>query len=887
MEYIRWFNEINASDVNLVGGKGANLGEMIGSGLPVPPGFCLTAHSYRDFIEATGLNQTFSEILGDIDMDDPADVEARTARIRALITGQTIPLIITQQILSSYRLRGQELGSSAPVSVAVRSSAAAEFLPDASFAGQQDTYLNIRGEEALLEHVKRCWASLWTARATTYRVRQGFDHYKVYLAVVVQAMIESEISGIMFTADPVSGDRDVMVINASWGLGEAIVSGLVSPDTLSVRKTDGEILSKHIAVKQRTIEYAPDGGILELETLPERCQAAALSDEQALELTTLGCKIEEHYGAPQDIEWAFARERLYILQARPITTLALAEGAAIPAVEYNRTMFVEIFPDPLTPCFYSVIQPLFHSMLDFTFKAWGFNPPQDMQAVGIYYNQPYFNRNYIETSFAPLSSATRDPLVAQIVNPFGDHKSGSQVELSLPYLRMAVSTMRFLMDFPKILPGLLSSYHVDVDQANLLSVEARSDRELVDTMLRLIYGPTKKLMDYDFLLIAVIKRVYHLLGKMLEPYFGVEADELRGKLISGVTGNATMETNIHLWNLAQTAKASPEVSARLRHYDGEQLLAGLEETTEGRAFLDELDHFLAEFGHREVRLDILFPTWCEDPAPVLNFVRSYLDVGEEQSPCLQQERLIRQRQLLTEKVRSRLAQDPRGRYLVWPLFRWLLEHIEFHTRERDTMHFEMTRLFPSFRRMLFELGRRWSQNGLIAEPGDIFFLRLDEMEVIAETPAPMQETIRIRQEEYELNKGRPWPDIIKGDQEVYAEGVSVTADSLGQLKGVSGSPGCVTGQARVIQGPEEFHRLQKGDILVAPITNPVWTPLFAIASGVVTEVGGILSHGAIVAREYGIPAVMSLAGATRCVPDGQIITVDGNKGVVYLVEAGA
>lgn len=884
MNYIRWFEEISSADIDKVGGKGANLGVMAGAGFPVPPGFCLTAQAYREFIDETHLGESIQQILAKIDLGNPDQVETLTGRIRNLITIQQVPDDMAGEILEGYSQLGMKLGLATPAfaAVAVRSSATAEDLPTASFAGQQDTYLNVRGEQALLEHIKRCWASLWTARAVTYRAKQGFDHQKVYLAVVVQSMIPSEVSGIMFTANPVDGNRDVAVINASWGLGEAIVSGLVTPDTLSLNKLSGEILVRQIAFKECAIQYSDDGGIVTVQTPSEYQDIPALNDQQACELVALGCKIEGHYGAPQDIEWAYYQGQWYLLQARPITTMTKPEEKASPADEFNRTMFVEIFPDPLSPSFCSVIQSLFHSMLDFTFSTWGFKPSQEVQAVGIFYNQPYFNRNYIEAAVTPLSPRVREPLVTQIVNPFGDYHGRTHVELSLPYFRMALRTLRFMVDFPKLLPGLLARYQADVESITALPEREMSDAELVAAMKHVLFGSTRQLLDYDFLLIAVTKRVFQLLGDLLEPYFGEEAGALRSKLVSGMTGNATMKTNIYLWDLAQMAKASPSVRDALRERNDEILVQQLEESTDGRAFLDELYKFLKTFGHREVRLDILYPTWCEDPSPVFNFMRGYLDVREDQDPHAQQARLAQQRQELKEQVKARLARDSRGRHLIWPVFHWLLEHIEFHTRERDTMHFEMTRIFPPFRRILRELGSRWSACGVIQEPDDIFFLTFDEWEAMANKAEPMSEIVSKRREEFEINKRRPWPNVISGRQEIYTQGAEPTKDGSGRLGGVAGSPGVVTGRARVIRGPEEFHLLQEGEILVAPLTNPVWTPLFAIASGLVTEVGGILSHGAIVAREYGIPAVMSIANATQHVLDGQTIMVDGNQGCVYL-----
>ena len=332
MTYVRWFDEVGVADVGLVGGKAANLGEMAVAGLPVPPGFCLAAGAYRDFIEATALDEPIRSTLAETRQDDPADVEAKTARIRDLIAQQEVPAPMVEQILEAYHRLAMELGKAdvSEVPVAVRSSATAEDLPTASFAGQQDTYLNVCGTDELLECVRNCWASLWTARAVTYRARQGFDHHKVYLAVVVQAMIDSEISGIMFTANPWSGNLDEVVINASWGLGEAIVSGPVTPDTFTVRKSDGHILSR----QKRIIQYAREGGTVERETPTERREVPALSDEQIAEVAALGQQIESHYRTPQEIEWAYAQGRLYVLHwSWLLTNLAppVAEEAAAVA----------------------------------------------------------------------------------------------------------------------------------------------------------------------------------------------------------------------------------------------------------------------------------------------------------------------------------------------------------------------------------------------------------------------------------------------------------------------------------------------------------------------------------------------------------------------------
>lgn len=917
----REFDSITANDVPLVGGKGANLGEMTRAGLPVPPGFVLTADAYRAFLAAADGSAAIMRRLAEMRMDDTEDVEQKSAALREELMTQPMPERVARAALAAYRTLGARLGQDAP-RVAVRSSATAEDLPDASFAGQQDTYLNVRGETALLEHIKRCWASLWTARAIGYRHKQGYAQDKVALAVVTQAMLESEVAGILFTANPVNQRRDQAVLNASWGLGEAVVSGLVTPDTWLVRKTDGAILESEIAPKEVAVEYAPQGGTRAVSVPLDRVHRPSLNEAQVRALTAIGVQVEAHYARPLDIEWGWARGQFYLLQARPITTLAEDAGRRTTkdegrwtdkgrtneggvSGEYNRTMFLEIFPDPLSPAFLSVIAPLFGSMLDFTFQTLGFTPPDDIPPVGVFYNQPYFHREYIEGALAPLTPQVRAAMVAQIVNPFGRQARKLPTEASPVFARMVTRLLRFMQSFPKQLPGLLAEYRAEIAKLDALPLREMSERAILLEVRETLFEHANRLLNYDFLMIALIGITYQLLGTLLERYYGQETETVRARLISGVTGNVTMETNKKLWDLAQEARSSAAVRAALAFALAQNggtgaganamgneragnVRAELEEilaaTGDGRIFRAELDAFLERYGHRELRMDILYPTWGEDPSPVLQFLRGYLEVDPQSSPQSQQARLVREREQLARDVAQHLQRDPWGRLALKPLFQWVLENTQQHTRERDTMHFELTRLFPPLRRALLELGTRWRAEEVLEQEDDIFFLTLEEMEQLAQERRPMQAVIQARRAEFQENTRQPAPPFVREGVAAYegSRGGQETASETGTLRGIAGSPGVVSGLVRVVRGPHEFDKLQRGEILVAPLTNPVWTPLFAIAGGLVTQVGGILSHGAIVAREYGIPAVMAAPNATSLLRDGQRVTVDGDRGIVRI-----
>ena len=882
--YTLWFQDIDVSAVPVVGGKGANLGEMVRAGMPVPPGFCVTARAYYDYLQITGLDDAIREVIergGQIHHDD---IDPHAAEVRALIMEEEIPSSITESIILNYRdlSRILQLEGMADAPVAVRSSATAEDLPEASFAGQQDTYLNIMGDRNVVQHVKACWASLWTARAMAYRQRQGYDHLMVRAAVVIQSMLDPDTSGVLFTANPVSGSAEEVVLNASWGLGEAIVSGLVTPDTYVIRKDDFAFLSQEKGSKEITILNDGEGGIKEFSTPESQREIFALKDKQVIELTSLGTAIESHYGHPHDIEWAYEGDRCYVLQARPITTLDEVEDRG-GEPEYNRSMFVELFPEPLSTLFLSVMQHLIGEMLDFVLKLWGFRPPQDIEPVGVFYNQPYFNRIYIETALTPLPVSVRERVLGQLMNPFGHQERSVEGGSSLAYYGMMVRMLRIMYRFPERLASIISEYQGEIGELQSLPIDSASDEELVTRIREKVFGASSTLLGYDFLLIAITGLSYQVLGSFLERFAGEDTEMLRARLISGVDGNMTMETNLRLWDLAEAAKREPEVVQALNRSSTPSRSTDFTELPGDSQFAIELHKFLQDYGHREIRMDIMHPTWVEDPTPVLGFIRGYLEAGSSQDPHLRQDDLRRDRIEATKEVSDQLSQTWIGRWFIKPIFFWVLRYAQALTRERDTMHFEMTRVFPLFRSYLHEIGRRWVDDGSIDHKEDVFFMTFDELEENAFKLIDRRKLVRTHKEEYEIAKSHPWPDAIIGDREIFLREGPGSAGEEGELSGIASSPGMVSGVARLIRGPDDFNNLQDGDILVAPFTTPVWTPLFGIAGGVVTETGGILSHGAIVAREYGIPAVMSVSNVMNLLEDGSPIIVDGDRGFVRII----
>jgi pyruvate,water dikinase len=868
---IRWLDEPDGIDLAELGGKGANLARFSQAGFPVPPGFCVAARAYRDFVAAGGLQERIGLRLAEL--PDLAAVEVAAAEIQAAIERHPIPPAVAEAIGQAYsRLDG------GAARVAVRSSATAEDLPEASFAGQQETFLNVRGYEALLHHVRRCWASLWTARAIAYRREHGVADHGLALAVVVQAMVEAEVAGVMFTANPINGRRDEVVINASYGLGEAVVSGLVTPDTFVVRPRQGLIRERTIGHKSVEILYSPIGLVEEHAVGEERAGAASLTDAQVLDLAALGLGVAAHAGRPQDCEWALRDGRAFLLQARPITTLG-EPPAYDPRDHWTRAMFVEILPDAPSPAFCSVLVPILGHMLAFTFRSLGQQPPADIPAVAVFCHQPYLNLRYIRAALAGLPDEARERLTERIANPFTAHDQ-SGADRSLAELRLGWHVLRVVRRLPRALPKIVERYYSRLRPYEALDLARQSDAELCDAVDAIVTEIVPPLIDWDYLLIAALGLVGRLMDRTVDRSGVPSPEAVRGQLHSGMTGNLTMHTNKALWQLARAARSEPAVARAILDGPDEGLLGRLSGLPGGVAFRRALDQFLWTYGHREIRMDIVYPTWGEDPTPVLRFLRAYLAADGAPDPVEQERLLAEQRRRAAAEVESALAGTARGRLIDRRLFRWSLEHTRALAADRDTMHFHWTYAFPILRRLLEELGRRWVAQGLLDRVEDIYCLAIDELPAVVAEPRPLQAEVARSRRAWERDRARTWPHEIRQAEEIYPDDVAVAEPIDGALRGIPGSPGRASGAVRIIRGPEDFGLLRQGEILVAPLTNPTWTPLFAIAGGLVIESGGILSHGAIVAREYGIPAVMGVAGASRTLSTGQQVTVDGTGGLV-------
>ena len=879
MTYVNNLGDVGPGDVALAGGKGIGLGGLVQAGLPVPPAFVLNTAAYADFVEANHLGARIQELAALSPEAAPQDYEEAATRIRALFSGGTMPAAIATELGTAYGLLGN--GETA---VAVRSSATAEDLPSASFAGQQETYLNVAGMEALAAAVTECWASLWTARAMAYRAREGIGPGTVRLAVVVQRMIEAEAAGVMFTANPANGRRDQLVISAAWGLGESVVSGTVSTDDVVVEAGTGRVLSRRTADKQVMTVYA-EHGTREAPVPAERRHQPVLDDGAAAELAGYGTRIMEHFGVPQDIEWARAGGEFFILQSRPIT--ALPEPAAdtpdtwpvpYPKGFYFRASIVEQLPDPLSPLFADLIDgSVSRSLRALLAGAVGKNVlGADDVGLPTINGYAYY---YYRTSAMWRVTAKTVTAARSLIRGKAHMGVAGWREFSHPRYE------RVIQDWSATPVGELSGEEL------LAGVQALLDAGAVYYTAVQSIIPIAATSEMSFR--AYYDKVVRRDGDPPAQTFllGYDSEPIRAEK--------------SLYDLAAWARGVPGLAAAILNAPT-AALAEAQRTGNAPAGVDPAlwqhwhprfqDH-LGRFGHAVYNLDFVTPVPADDPAPLLETVKFYLR-GQGSDPHERQRLSAARREDLTSRAVERLG--PRRRAVFLRLLRWAQNANPI----REDALADVGLAWPLLRRMLFELGRRLVGSGVIAEPADVFWLRHWELRSAVEfglagpgEPAAVAITGAERpvragavEERKRLWRGQARaaaPQLLPESRWMErAFGSMMPAgpqDQAGDvIRGAGASSGRVTAPARVLSGPQDFAQMVPGNVLVARITTPAWTSLFAMASAVVTDVGGPLSHSSIVAREYGIPAVLGTGVATQRLTSGQRIRVDGDAGTVTI-----
>ncbi len=860
--------DLNAT-LESVGGKGASLAKLANAGLPVPGGFHVTTAAYKQFVAENDLQPRILAALQTADAAQPATLETASAHIRDLFVQAAIPRAIADEIRAAYTAL-----SNPHLPVAIRSSATAEDLPGASFAGQQDTYLNIQGVDAVLDAVRRCWASLWTARAIGYRARQGIDPDAVSLAVVVQTLVFADAAGVMFTANPLNGRRDQAVINATWGLGEAVVGGLVTPDSYTVDKANGQVAAREVADKQVMTVRTAEGTEEQMVSESLR-QAPSLTDAQVVELGQLGVQIESLYGMPMDVEWCLADGRFFIVQARPIT--ALLEQTVEPPTEwpmpdpkskYVRASIIDLMPDPVSPLFTTMAfkaydAGLTRAMSDIT-RSKAVLPEHFLTINDYVYSDTRLNGRQtwwlltrmlpsfprmIRTGVSYWREHGRPPYVDTVWHWEGQPLATLSATDLLDGAREIVRAAMFNLTAQMVWMGACAGSEMLFTRVYNRLVKRTGDPDA-----------TAFLMGYDSTPIRAEKSLYDL-AEWVRDHPGL-ADHILNTPASDLAIHLSISPSL-LPIPYSLLPDWPDLCARLQVH-------------------------LNAYGHIIYNLDFAKPLPLDDPAPMLETLKLYLR-GEGANPHERQGALEARRVQATEAALSRV------RGLKGWAFRKALNWAQSLAKVREDAFADIGLGYPVLRRVLRELGGRLVNARILEHPDDIFWLRLEELEQAVamleqETALPGMMARIGERRAFSRAAGRVTPPPLLPTSAKKVMGVNVEGMvAVGEgshtdntIKGAGTSAGRVTAPACVLHGPEDFSRMQPGRILVASLTTPAWTPLFAMATGVVTDIGGPLSHGSIVAREYGIPAVMGTGVATRRIQNGQTITVDGGAGEVVL-----
>ncbi|GAX44238.1 phosphoenolpyruvate synthase [Tolypothrix sp. NIES-4075] len=868
--FVLCFQDIDKTKVTVVGGKGANLGELSKiEGISVPDGFCISTEAFKRIIGETSSINELLDRLSLLKVEDRDKIGELSGEIRSFIEGITIPQDINEEIARFLSRLGEKNA------YAVRSSATAEDLPTASFAGQQDTYLNIISKEAIYQYISKCWASLFTERAVIYRLQNGFDHRKVHLSVVVQKMVFPQVAGILFTADPVTCNRKVLSIDASFGLGEAIVSGIVNADIYKV--CNGKVIDKKISTKKLAIYALKDGGTKEQEIEQHRQNRQALTDEQILQLERMGRKIEEHFGSPQDIEWCLVDDTFYIVQSRPITTLYPIPEANDPENHvYISVGHQQMMTDPIKPLGLSLFQLTAARPM---YKAGGrlfVDITPDLASP--------VRREFIVDVLGKSEPLIKDALMTIIERgDFIKSLPNDKKELSPGKSNKSPSPADFqtLNEYdPTIVSDLIKSNQVSIDDLKH-NIQTKSGADLIDFILEDTQKLKKSLFDpQSFGVIMTAMNASSWINEKMKEW--LDEKNVADTLSQSVPNNITSSMGLELLDVADVIRPYPEVIDYLQHVKDDSFLDELVKFNGGKETQDAIYAYLNKYGMRCAgEIDITKTRWSEKPTTLIPLILNNIKNFE---PNARNRKFEQGRQSALKKEQElldRLKQLPDGEQKAEETKR-MIGLIRNFIGYREYPKYGIVNRYFVYKKALLKEAEQLVQANVIHEKEDIYYLTFEELREVVCTNKLDYQIISKRKDEYKLYEKLTPPRVITSDGEIIAGRYKRENLPAEAIIGLPVSSGVIEGRARVILNMEDAD-LEDGDILVTSFTDPSWTPLFVSIKGLVTEVGGLMTHGAVIAREYGISAVVGVENATKLIDDGQRIRLNGTEGYVEIL----
>ncbi len=860
--YVLDLREIDRTQAAVAGGKGAHLGELLRlEGIRVPPGFCVTTDAFTRALAGAPAIGSRLERLARVEPGDADAIRAAAAEMRRAFEAIALPEDVASAITGALAKFGED------GAYAVRSSATAEDLPSASFAGQHDTYLNVVGREAVLQHVSRCWASLFTERAITYRRQNGLDHRVVRMAVVVQQMVYPHAAGVLFTADPVSSNRKVASVEAGFGLGEGLVSGLVNADVYKVR--DGVVIDKVIAPKRRAIHASPAGGTESAAVASEQQERPALTDTQVVQLVALGRRIEAHFGRPQDIEWCLAGGEFQIVQSRPITTLFPIPVAA----DQENHVYVSVGHQ----------QMMTDAMKPLGISLWQLTALRPMHTAG--------GRLFVDVARDLASPAGRARLLDGIVK--ADPLTGDALRTILERRDFipavtdgdpAGPLAAVPPDPPQADPAIPAAL-IERSQASIATlkreIQTKSGSGLLEFILADIQELRRILSDPESLRVIMAgMAASRWLGDRLEEWLG--ETNAADALTQAVPHNVTSEMGLALLDVADVIRPHPDVVDFLEHVEDEDFLDELAGLPGGREARDSIQAYLDKYGMRCVgEIDITRPRWSERPTALVPLILGNIRNNE---PGAARRRVEQGRQAASrteQEVLTRLRALPDGERKAEEAKR-MIDRVRTFAGYREYPKYGMVSRYFVYKQALLQEAARLVSAGVLAEREDIYYLTFQELHDVVRTNVVDDELVRRRKAEFRSYRALTPPRVFTSDGEVIAGAYRRSDVPGGALVGLGVSAGIVEGRARVILDISAA-QLGTGDILVTAYTDPSWTPVFVAVKALVTEVGGLMTHGAVIAREYGLPAVVGVEHATELIRDGQRIRVHGAAGYIELL----